>query len=199
MLMSIIPPPRMTKGIFHSFRFQLFFVLALGVAAPVLLAVGIPSNEQLSTATFLNSVIMVAAAAVILVCAIRRFALFPGTGVAPYILPTLAAIYAVFISFIVVFRVEYSVKIMLFGFLGTLVARYAVATLNVRGPQQIYYIVPGGRVKTIAQMMPLSSVTLSAPAAPDLPHAAIIADLHHEHSPEWERFLAEAAISGTPV
>ena len=122
MLMSIIPPPRMTKGIFHSFRFQLLFVLALGVAAPVLLAVGIPSTGQIYTGTFLNSLVMVAAAAVILVCAIRRFALFPGTGVAPYILPTLAAIYAVFISFIMVFRIEYSVKIMVFGFLGTLVA-----------------------------------------------------------------------------
>ena len=189
----------MTKGIFHSFRFQLLFVLALGVAAPVLLAVGIPSTGQIYTGTFLNSLVMVAAAAVILVCAIRRFALFPGTGVAPYILPTLAAIYAVFISFIMVFRIEYSVKIMVFGFLGTLVARYAVATLNVRGPQQIYYIVPGGRAKSVSQLMPLSSVMLNAPTAPEIPHAAIIADLHHEHSPEWERFLAEAAISGIPV
>src|SRR5690606_23465321 len=199
MLMSIIPPPRMTKGIFHSFRFQLAFVLALGVAAPVRLPAVIPTAETLRTGPSANSCPRVAAAPSILIAPFRRFALFPGTGVAPYILPTLAAIYAVSISFIMIFRIEYSVKIMLFGFLGTLVARYAVATLNVRGPQQIYYIVPGGRVKTIAQMMPLSSVTLSAPAAPEVPHAAIIADLHHEHSPEWERFLAEAAISGTPV
>jgi lipopolysaccharide/colanic/teichoic acid biosynthesis glycosyltransferase len=175
------------------------FVLLCGVVLPGLLAVGLPDVGKLESDPVRNSLIFVAMAAVGLVYVIRRLALFPGNGVAKYILPTLAILYLLVFATIAALRMEYSNTILLLGFFGTLAARYAIATLNHRGPQRIYYIVPGGRVEIIEELTPIVSVRLKGAELPPFAHAVVVADLHYDHAPEWERFLAEAAIRGTPV
>jgi lipopolysaccharide/colanic/teichoic acid biosynthesis glycosyltransferase len=199
MLQSRIPQPGIRRGVFHSFRFQAGFVLLCGVVLPVLIALGIPRSGTLESEPVRNSIIFVALAAIGLVYIIRRLGLFPVNGVAKYILPTLAILYLLVFATIAALRLEYSNAILLLGFFGTLAARYAVATLNQRGPQRIYYTVPGGRVQIIEELPLLVTVRLKNPELPPLPHAIVVADLHHDHAPEWERFLAEAAIRGAPV
>jgi len=199
MLESRIPQPGVRRGIFHSFRFQLGFVLLCGVVLPALIALGFPDAGKLESNPVRNSLTFVALAAVSLVYVIRRLGLFPGNGVAKYILPTLAILYLLIFATIAALRIEYSNTILLLGFFGTLAARYAVTTLNMRGPQRIYYIVPGGRVQIVEELAPIVTVRLRNPELPPFPHAVVVADLHHDHAPEWERFLAEAAIRGTPV
>lgn len=199
MLELRIPQPRVRRGVFHSFRFQMAFVVLCGVAVPALVALGISGVGVVDSVPAQNALLFVALAAAGLVYVVRQLGLFPGNGVAKYILPTLAVMYLLVFATIAVLRLEYSNAILLAGFASTLAARYAVTTINLRGPQQIYYVVPGGRVQIIEELPMLLTVRLKISEMPALPHAVVVADLHHDHPPEWERFLAEAAISGTPV
>jgi lipopolysaccharide/colanic/teichoic acid biosynthesis glycosyltransferase len=199
MLELRIPQPRVRRGVFHSFRFQMAFVVLCGVAVPALVALGISGVGIVDSVAAQNALLFVALAAAGLVYVVRRLGLFPGNGVAKYILPALAVMYLLVFATIAVLRLEYSNTILLVGFFSTLAARYAVTTINLRGPQQIYYVVPGGRVQIVEELPMLLTVRLKVPEMPALPHAVVVADLHHDHPPEWERFLAEAAISGTSV
>ncbi|HEX7711150.1 MAG TPA: sugar transferase [Sphingomonadaceae bacterium] len=199
MLEARIPAPGVRQGIFHSFRFQLGLVLLCGVVLPALIAANLPHAARFQSGPVRNSLVFVCLAAIGLVYVIRRLGVFPGNGVAKYILPTLSILYLLVFATIAAFRLEYSNRILLLGFFGTLAARYAIATLNMRGPQRIFYIVPGGRVQMLEELPGLVCVRLRAPELPPFPHAVVVGDLHHDHSPEWERFLAEAAIRGTPV
>ena len=83
--------------------------------------------------------------------------------------------------------------------LGTLAGHYMIATINNRGPQRTYLVVPGGKVDLVRTLPALIFDTLSKPELPQTRNAGFIADLHHDHEPEWERLLAEAALSGKPV
>ncbi len=199
MLLSKIPQPRVRNGIFHSFRFQLSFVVLAGAVIPVLIALGLPNAATFASAPARNSAGLAVIAAIALVCVIRRLGLYPGSGAAKFILPTLAMIYAVVLATIAVLRLEYSNTILILGFFSTLAARYAVATLNMRGPQRLYYLVPGGRSSVIEALPDLVTINMVRPELPILPYGVVVADLHYDHAPEWERFLAEAAIAGTPV
>lgn len=199
MLHSRIPGPSIRRGIFHSFRFQLATVLFTGVFLPVLIVMGMPSAAALSIAPIRNSTILVTLAAIGLVCSIRRLGLYPGAGVEKYIIPTLAILYALVLGTIAIFRLEYSNTILVLSFLGTLLARYGIASINTRGPQLLHAIVPGGRVGIVAGLPGLIALKLERPELVPLSRTVIIADLHHNHSPEWERFIAESAISGIPV
>lgn len=199
MLQTRVPEPRIRKGIFHSFRFHLSFVLFVGVGIPLLLAVGIPRDVTFDNPAVFNSAIFITLAAVALVCVIRRLALFPGNGVAKYILPAHVMIYAAVLGIISALRLDYSNTIIMLGFFSTLAARYAIATLNIRGPQRIYCIVPGGRASVVESLPRMVIVKLEQPELPRLWNSIVVADLRHDHTPEWERLLAEAAISGIPV
>ncbi len=199
MLYSRIPPPRIRRGIYHSFRFQLAVVLLAGVVLPVLLAVGSLGGLALSSAPVRNSAILVAFAAFGLVCSIRRLGLYPGAGVQKYIIPTLVILYALVFGTIALLRLEYSNTVLVLGFLGTLFARYGIASLNTYGTQRLHAIVPGGRVGIVGKLPGLIAMKLDRPELPSATRAVIIADLHHDHAPEWERFLAECAINGVPV
>jgi exopolysaccharide biosynthesis polyprenyl glycosylphosphotransferase len=96
-------------------------------------------------------------------------------------------------------RLPHSNLVLVLSFMFTLAAFYALATLKLRRFQATYYVVPGGRSALVDELEDLVKVRMSEPRLPALGHAAFIADLHHDHCPEWQRLLAEAAISGCPV
>lgn len=187
-------------GLFHSLRFELFFVFLIGVLLPAVTAIGIQPVALLENQAIAVSVTGAALAAGLVIFAMRQIRRYPGAYVAKSILPTLGALYGLLLSAILLLRLEYSNTILLFSFLGTLAARYALATLRVNGVQPTYFMVPGGRVGLVNDLDDLSLLRLERPAIPRTGRQiAFIADLHHDHGPEWERFLAEAAIQGFPV
>ncbi|WP_234041417.1 sugar transferase [Erythrobacter aureus] len=57
----------------------------------------------------------------------------------------------------------------------------------------------GGRVDVVSQLRGAPIFVMDNPSLESLPDCAIVADLYADLDPEWERFLAEAAISGRPV
>ena len=212
MLQAISPLHVSGRSFFHSLRFEILIILVGGVVLPAWLALAWDPNAVLSAFGFAKAPTVVASAGtarISLVCAIlcalamimvlRRFKLYPGVPVARSILPVLGSFYAIFLAVILVFRLDYSSKILIACFLGTLVFRYAIETLHIRAKGIFYSIVPGGKVDRIMGLPRTPTIFLDAPILNNRSVGAIIADLHADLEPQWERFLAEAALSGRAV
>ncbi|MEP3145185.1 exopolysaccharide biosynthesis polyprenyl glycosylphosphotransferase [Qipengyuania citrea] len=198
----------------HRLRFELAFVIVFGVFLPVWF--GLIWNFQRAWTSFdlsgarlqnllaeptWNSFLGAVAAAFGATIVLRRFRNYPGTAVAESVLPLILAFYGAFAGTVIFFRIEYSIKISLLCFIATVLARFAVETLHFRLPGRIYCLVPGGEIKRVRQLERPLLIDLpeTPPAIGDMPRGAIIADVHAHLDPAWEKFLAEAAISGRSV
>lgn len=199
MLLTKTPYLATGRSFFHSLRFELAFVLVCGVFLPSVFVVGLPSTGQHYPAGLPNSLLGASACAVAMTVTLRRLRLYPGTAVARSILPVLFSYFAIFLSMVAILRIEYSGRILFFSFFVTLAARYAIETLHIRTKGMLYYVVPGGRVNVVYKLENTLTIPMASPSLSGLSGCAIVADLHADLDPEWERLLAEAAIAGTPV
>lgn len=203
-----LPSAIVRRGIFHSLRFELAFVLMLGVIVPVLaLAIfeaGISQGPSrvvnwIVQPVVTNSILGVTVSTVVSIAILRRLRFYPGVAVARSILPVLGMSFGLLIAVIAVLRIEYSNRLIIICFLCVLLARFAVTAMRSRAKGLLYFIVPGGRVDIVRELRSAPVFVMDKPSLASLPDCAIVADLYADLDPEWERFLAEAAISGHPV
>tara|TARA_Y100000296_G_scaffold72861_1_gene89724 strand:- start:8048 stop:9352 length:1305 start_codon:yes stop_codon:yes gene_type:complete len=201
-------PAIVRRGLFHSLRFEIACVLAIGVALPLmslaLIEAGASSDpagalEWATQSAVVNSVVGVTIGACVSLAILRRLRFFPGVAVAKSILPVLAIVFGVLVAVIAVFRLEYSNKVILICFFAVLVVRFAIAAVRTKAKGLLYYLVPGGRVHLVGELRTGPILLLQRPSLDRLPDCAIVADLYADLDPVWERFLAEAAISGWPI
>lgn len=201
-------PAIVRRGVFHSLRFEIFVILTVGVILPVVAMAAfegyLPAGAAgawfwVGQAAVINSIIGITICACVSLTILRRLRFFPGVAVARSILPVTAIIFGIYIACIAFFRAEYSSKLILSAFISVLVARFAITAIRSKAKGLIYYLVPGGHVELIKQLRSAPVLPLQSPSLIDLPDCAIVADLYAEMEPEWERFLAEAAISGWPI
>lgn len=200
--------PIVRRGLVHSLRFELAFVLLLGVAFPLLI-LGIvdgdwplESDETLFWLTspgVTNSIIGSGVCAILSIAILRRLRYLPGVAVARSILPIVALMFGLMVGVIAGLRLEYYNKLIVLCFFSVLLARFAITAMRSRAKGLLYYVVPGGRSQTILQLRSAPVYTLNSPSLTSLPDCAIVADLHADLGEEWERFLADAAISGRPI
>lgn len=119
-----------------------------------------------------------------------------------YVVPVNAFTFGLAFGIIGILRAPYSISLFLSCFAATLGTSYVLTALNRVGnrPQ---YLVEGGRVSQIQKRD--SHVWLDSPEMLDAllsnrdGQGSIVGDLHHDHSPEWERMFAKAALLGVPV
>lgn len=200
LLISTIPSPRTIRpGLSQSLRCQLVATLGLGVALPAATVLYALNPHGLLSAPTIHSVITAASVAVLLVIFLRKISIYPNEHHSSYILPVATALYGLAIAAILLLRLDYSSKILLATSVATICVQYAISALNGRAATQLFLVVPEGRTSAISRLQDLRTRFLTRPQLPDSEKPALIADLHHNLSPEWERFLAETAISGTPV
>ncbi|ALE17870.1 Undecaprenyl-phosphate galactosephosphotransferase [Altererythrobacter epoxidivorans] len=119
-----------------------------------------------------------------------------------YVVPVNLFAFGAMLGFIGLARIPYSISLFLLGMAATLATSYLVVakTRHARRPQ---IVVPGGRVEELL----LRPSFIAAPPLAELERqvahgridGAIIADLHFDHAPEWERLFANAALKGIPV
>ena len=201
-------PAIVRRGLFHSLRFEITCVLAIGVAVPLMSLALIEGSvspdpagalKWATQSAVINSVLGVTICACVSLAILRRLRSFPGVAVAKSILPVLAIVFGVLVAVIAVFRFEYSNKVILTCFFAVLVVRFAIAAVRSKAKGLLYYLVPGGRVHLVGELRSAPILLLQRPSLDRLPDCAIVADLYADLEPEWERFLAEAAISGRPI
>ncbi len=210
MLLAKMPAVGEGHSFVHRLRFEFVFVLVLGVFLPTLLALGFnadallvafdlaKSNPLTSGNAISNSLFGALACALATLLVLRKFRQYPGGAIARSILPVLASFYAGFLGLIIVLRLEYSISILALSFVLTLIARYAIETLR-RTNGLFFCVVPGGKVDRIRKLTRVPIIDLHEPRLEILPRGPLIADLHADLDPAWERLIAEAAIAGRPV
>jgi len=196
---TISPPQASHLELTHSLLFQLIAVPVLGVVLPILvfaaLSVGFRLDDPIVTGSAAAAII----AALTLVIASRSIAFYPSINPTSYILPLCAMIYGLILCGILFLRIEYSSRLLLATFLATAMVRYAIAAWNGQVRKQVFIVIPAGRAVALRHFKQLRTHFLASPHLPMGCVNPIIADLHHDLAPEWERFLAEVSISGTPV
>jgi lipopolysaccharide/colanic/teichoic acid biosynthesis glycosyltransferase len=181
---------------------QLVVVATLAVLAPLLLPFA-ASHEYLAYLARLdttrNTQVASLVAAVAALIGIRRVTAYPGTQAFAAILPAFLAMYGVAAMVLLVGRFAYSGAGLTAGLLFSTTAMFVLVFLSQRGAPMQFFIVPGSEAGIVPDTPRVRWLRLTEPRVPVQTDAAIVADLHADYDPEWERMLALAAINGRPV
>lgn len=172
-----------------------FAAYLIPLAAPVI-TFGTWSLHRASTVdTQLTSLI----AAVTALLVFRRVTIYPGTRAFGFILPAFSTTFGIAAAGLLISRADYSGSMLLVGYVASVAVTFLLGYFNQRAAPQRMYYVPTGMTSIVEDTPEIDWVRLSEPVVPSDPHASVVADLRSQHSPEWERMLAQAAISGIPV
>lgn len=163
--------------------------------APLITAGTLASDLPSTGNTQLTSLIAAVAALLIF----RRITAYPGTRAFGFILPAFSTTFGLAVSILLVSRISYSGSMLLTGYVASISATFLLGYFDGRGAPHRMYYVPSGSTGIVHDAPQIDWVKLVEPVVPDDPGASIVADLRSQHSPEWERMLARAAISGIPV
>jgi exopolysaccharide biosynthesis polyprenyl glycosylphosphotransferase len=132
--------------------------------------------------------------------AYRRMGNFPGVAAASYILPTFAMSYGVLLTMAFFFRFEDYSRFQAIGSFLLSVSWYFGLSLATRrlGPYRLA-IIPGGQVDRIERVAGVSWRRLASPDDALVRTSGVVADLRADLSDDWERYIANCALSGVPV
>lgn len=179
-------------------RFQIGFGLLPCVLLPWLLRVGI-DPALLDVNTVRNTALACLAAFVAGSYTHRSLTTFPGIRASYYILPSFALAYSLPPLFFILARLDYSRFVFVASFLLSLIWFYALFFLNQRSRVLLIGVVPFGDVE-VPVARGINWHRLIAPRQPAAADCnALVADFRADLPDEWERFLADAALSGVTV
>lgn len=201
MLMATRQAQRSTIGLtsVRSLRMQTIIALALAVILPGLIYFNENPLQILNSRTAFNTLVGAGIATFAAYFMAHRVTAFPGTSQLSYILPTYAISYGLVAAVILLGRLPYSASILLINFAATTGVQILVSVLAERQIGYELFVVPGGRVAQLDGIDGLDTAMLKTPSVPRAKRAILVADLHHDHSDDWERAIAEATLRGIPV
>ena len=171
-------------------------VAYLGPLVAPLITFGRLSRELASTPNTQITSLVAAVAALLLH---RRVTVYPGARAFGYIIPAFSSTFGLAAAVLLFSRASYSGSMLLVGYVASVGMAFLLGYFDGRAAPARLYFVPTGNTGIVTDTPEVEWVRLEKPAVPDDPGAAIVADLRAQHSPEWERMLAKAAISGIPV
>ncbi|MEG3179095.1 sugar transferase [Sphingomonas sp. LT1P40] len=183
--------------VFSSFRVQALAGLVVAVLLPAAIRYG---TFQFSDITGLDTSMIAAAAAYLVgLFLMRRVLMFPGTRSFELILPSFSTSFAIALATLFALRLEYQRIYFTSTFLLAVGITFLISFYVERRTTRRFYTIPNTDVGELRQVPGIEWCTLSDPNLPANRNAQIVADLHYDHPPEWERLLAEAAVAGHPV
>lgn len=185
--------------VIDSLRIQILGLLLVSLALPAMAPLIFNAPGALARqGTWISAAASIAAALVALFT-YRRVTAFPGTRGFAYVLPSYSVAYGTAAAILLLLRLNYSGSLLFTGFVASILFGFLIAYLRQRGAMSRFYLVPFGNTGIVDRAPNHSWVMLDRPEVPLDPRAAIVADLRADHPPEWERMLAQAAISGRAV
>lgn len=126
---------------------------------------------------------------------------FPGNRSSISILPSIALWYGLFISFIMMFRFDYSVIYLSISLLLNICFSFLTFILEKRLNNEVMAYVPVGKTHDLNLIPNVQWIKVNRPQ--DLNTKAIKAIVADLHAPdldhEWQKFLADQTLNGTPV
>ena len=179
-------------------RLQLGLSLLIAVIAPWAVRVQFAARE-LDMASLQNSVIGSTIALIAGYYGYRRLSRYPGVRASYHILPSFAAAYGIALAFFFFFRLDYSRFHFLASF-GLCVVWYYIVYFKLQRQQRLRIgVVPAGEVDMLYAIPDVDWVRLQGGQLDPDGFDVIVADLRADLTDEWERFLADRALSGTLV
>lgn len=179
-------------------RFQLLGGLTVAILAPALIRMA-PDPLVILLPNLQATMIAGVFAHVIGFFIYRRFGNFPGVAAAGYILPTFALSYALVFLSMFFFRLDYSRFQAVGSFLLSTFWYFGLSLATRRLEPYRLAIIPGGDVDRLKKIGGVMWHTLLTPGAPYEGANGVVADLRANLSDDWERFIADTALSGIPV
>ncbi len=128
-----------------------------------------------------------------------RLVTFPGARASSYVAPTFAATFALVLAGFFFFRLDYGRLHFATSFVGCLMWYFCCHFLATRARQRRLGIVPIGAATSLQDLPFVTWVALQEDAPASAACDGIVADFLADIPDHWERFIAETAITGTPV
>lgn len=181
-------------------RLQLPLALLFGVVIPGL-ARGRWENFADQVASYDNSLLGTLAAMLLGFLIYRKVTALPGANALTNILPAFVTSYASIMVVFLALRLDYSRTQFLLSFVLVTALFYVLTFAVARARRPAFAIVPGGRSDVLKQAPGVSWREVGSPAAAEAhSRLPLVADLRHGGlTEEWERYIAETAISGRRV
>jgi lipopolysaccharide/colanic/teichoic acid biosynthesis glycosyltransferase len=180
-------------------RFQFATVGLTAMLLPLVMPLMLSGHFDTSLAGTRISQLASLIAAEVALLAFRRVTAYPGTSGFAYIIPAFSITFGIATAILLGLRLSYSGSMLLTGYLACIAVMFVLWYIGNRSAPLQMYIVPSGNTSIMADTPQVEWVPLTEPRLPEGWDGAIVADLRWDHHPEWERLLAEAAISGRPV
>ena len=191
---------RRAGAVLGSARFQLIGALITGVFGAYAIREAY-ENVQDPFLSYSNTNIGTLAAVLLGLLFYRKVTSLPGTAALINTVPAFTTSYVVIAAIFFAFRLDFSRQQFVISYLAVLAFFFVIGFIAARLRRPAFGYVPGGRADELTSLRYADWIRLSSPADakkhPDLP---LVADLHNNSlSDDWERFIAEAAISGRRV
>lgn len=129
----------------------------------------------------------------------KRIGNFPGVAAAGYILPTFALTYGLVFVTIFFFRFDYSRFQAAASFIQSTLWYFGLSLVTRRLDPYLLAIIPGGDVDRLEGIPGVSWHRIHSPDTIVEHASGVVADLRADLSDQWERYIADRALSGTPV
>jgi lipopolysaccharide/colanic/teichoic acid biosynthesis glycosyltransferase len=125
---------------------------------------------------------------------------FPGTRAGTLIAPAIAAAHGFVLALLLMSRLPYDRLVILIGFIAHLFWAVGLHLAVHRRVRRQFAVVPCGRVNHLEAIDRVDWKPIRQPVIEETFGCdAIVADFSADLPPEWERFLADAALSGRMV
>jgi lipopolysaccharide/colanic/teichoic acid biosynthesis glycosyltransferase len=179
-------------------RFQLLGGLTFAILLPALIRM-LFDHHVISSSNMQTTIIAALLAHTMGYLLYRRIGNFPGVAAAGYILPTFALSYGLIFLAIFFFRFDYSRFQAAASFLQSTLWYFALSLVTRRLDPYRLVIIPGGDVDRLDGIKGVSWHRINSPETVVSNASGVVADLRADLSDEWERYIADRALSGTPV
>lgn len=178
-------------------RYQLAGII-LVILFPYLLMLALSPASSVSVPLMTTTCFYSFLASLLGVVLLRSVSHYPGVEANAYLLSSFGMSYGLLLAILLLARLPYS-RLLLFSSFGLTVIWFMIVHVMARRRALTIGIVPGGDHKTLLAVSGVRWTVLANPAHDTNAMQAITADLRVDLAPEWERRLADFALSGMPV
>lgn len=149
--------------------------------------------------TIVNSIFLVNLAYLLTAIALPQISKYVFLERKYYILPLLVVAYSIVISGIVMLRIDYSRSFLIQGFLVSFVWLYATAYIRKNAKKLCLYAIPNFDLEPLKKHKNITlSIVNEHSSLNDVKHGLVV-DLHHNLTPEQEKFIADCSINNIRV
>jgi len=172
-------------------------VIAVFVPYILMLAFNPPTN--ISTTLLAKTCGYSLLASFLSIVLLRSISQYPGVESTAYIVPSLTIAYGFLLAVLLLARLPYS-RLLLFSSFGLVLTLFLmIYVVTSRRRRLTIGVVPGGDHEMLLPISGVRWVVLEDPAQDTSKIHAVTADLRVDLPPEWDRQLANFALSGMPV